>query len=122
MPESCWASYLPGDEPGYRCSVNDEPCGEVDHTDCPLFDETDNFICTLFGVDGYCEEKCKRILIRNEDEVICPDSEEEIEYILIGDKYIVGVTNMETLSSFDKDPETQKQIKSNFEKAILLTS
>ncbi len=121
--ESYCGSYLPGDEPGYRCSINDEPCGEkTDHTNCPLFDEIKNFICTLFGVNGYCEKRCDKILIKNENEVICPDSEEEIQSIIINKTYIVGIIDMDTLHIFDNDPLIQQQIKSNFEKAILLIS
>lgn len=125
MPQSCWLSYLPGDEPGYRCDLTDESCGIIEHIDCPLYDETDDFICTILGITGYCDQKCDRIILYDDGEeevVICPDSKESIDHIIIEDKYIVGVTNMKTLKSFDKDPLIQQQIRSNFEKAILLIS
>ena len=36
MPERVWGAYLPGDEPGYNCSVTGNPCaGEVHFSECP---------------------------------------------------------------------------------------
>lgn len=32
MPERSWGSYLPGDESGWMCDIDDEGCGQED---CP---------------------------------------------------------------------------------------
>ena len=43
-PESCWGTYLPGDEPGNKCTINDiecEPDGNVDISECFRMDKLD---------------------------------------------------------------------------------
>ena len=59
MPEMMWGNYLPGDEPGYMCKLENDYCSE-DIEDCPLWKLT-GMLCEVCesailtdGVINYC--------------------------------------------------------------------
>lgn len=65
MPEMMWGNYLPGDEPGYMCSLTGDFCSE-DIEDCPLWKPSGKF----------CPQ-CEVELFTNGEIIYCPFCKEE---------------------------------------------
>lgn len=66
MPEFMWGGYLPGDEPGYMCSLEDNYC-QNDIQECPLW-EPAGAICL----------ECEAELLTDGKIFYCPDCKEEV--------------------------------------------
>lgn len=66
MPEFMWGDYLPGDEPGYMCSLEGDYC-QNDIKDCPLW--------TPVGATCLA---CEAELLTDGETIYCPGCEEEV--------------------------------------------
>lgn len=66
MPEFMWGDYLPCDEPGYMCSLEDNYC-QNDIKECPLW-EPAGAICL----------ECEVELLTDGQMLYCPGCEEEV--------------------------------------------
>lgn len=75
-PEMAWGSYLPGDEPGYRCKLSDESCGGDPELDkCERMEKTEILCPCNFEED--CEPDKDLILWLDDEtkEYYCPEED-----------------------------------------------
>jgi len=125
MPEGCWGTYLPGDEPHFECSINGDYCypgDPITAKECEMFEEEKYFVCQS-KINGECDadEECEGILFSKDvEQAYCLDCEEFFEARKEQTVVIIGFEN-NTLKSLI-DVVNDKELKLEIEKILLLTS